>query len=232
MQAADFFAANPYLFTGLFGLATVALAWLVAGAQRRMMLLAGIVTLPFFPFAALFNHEYWWPTRLGGGRFGIEDAIYTFVLGASAWFFASVLFRDRYAAEGGAALFMRRTIAVTVVAFAAFGLLFALGVGATLPSMLVPTAITAWVLSQKPALWRLSLCGAIGCCALYYAELLLWFAIWPQMRNWWTPGTPWSRSFLGEPIGDVVWSALVGAAHPAILGYLCNVCRISPDVRR
>ena len=223
MSSADFFADNPYLISGLLDLVTVVLAWLIAGPQRRMVLLAGMVTLPFSPLAALFDHEYWSPTRLGGWRPGIEDTIYTFVLGARAWFFASIAFRGQYRAEGSAAQFVRRAIPVTAGAFAAYGGLVALGVGIFLPALLVPMAVTVWVLLRKPELWPLSLCGAIGCIALYYAELHLWFAIWPQFSGWWTPDTPWSRSVLGVPLGDLGWTAVVGATHPTVLAVLLGV---------
>lgn len=235
MPPAGFFADNPYLFSELFCLATVGLACFVAGPQRRMMLLAGAVTLPFFPFGGLFDSAYWSPVRvanLGGWWFGFEDPIYTFVLGARAWFVASIAFRSRYVAMGGPALFVRRAIPVTAVALAAYAGLVALGLGFIVPALLVPVALAAWALARKPELWPLALCGAAGCGALYYAELVLWFRIWPQLSGWWMPGTPWSRDFFGAPIGDVVWSAIVGACHPAVLGYFCDVCRVERAGRR
>ena len=89
MSSAGFLVINPYLLTGLYGLATVIIFWLMAGPQRMLMLLAGAITLPFFPLAALFNGEYWTPVRLGGGPLGLEDALYSFALGARAWFLAA-----------------------------------------------------------------------------------------------------------------------------------------------
>ena len=57
MSPAGFIVINPYLLTGLYGLATVIIFWLMAGPQRMLMLLAGAITLPFFPLAALFNGD-------------------------------------------------------------------------------------------------------------------------------------------------------------------------------
>jgi hypothetical protein len=224
MPQTGFFAANPYLFSNLFGLATVALAWTFAGRQRGIMLLAGAVIVLFIPAGVPIDREYWNPVRLGGGSYpGIEDVLYTFVLGARAWFFATVAFRADCAAAASGALFLRRAALVTAPALAAFAGLIAFGAGATLAAFLVPAGVAACVLLLKRQLWRLSLFGALGSALTAYLELLLWLMLWPQLGDWWAPGTPWSVDFLGVPRGDVAWSALVGAAHPAVMGFVCDM---------
>jgi len=215
--------ASPYLASNLFGLATVALFWLSAGAQRRMLLLAGAVALPFFPLAILFDGEYWTPQRLLSLPVGIEDALYTFVLGARPWFFATLLDRDRYAPLASPAGFARRAAVTTAAALLAYAALVGSGLGYTLPSLLVPAGLAAVLLLRRPDLWRLAACGAAGTLALGYLELRAWFAIWPSLPGWWTPGTPWSRDLLGVPLGDAVWLALVGATHPTVLAFFCDI---------
>ena len=228
MGIGDLLANTPYLTANLFGVATVGLAWLCAGSQRRMVLLAGLVALPFFPLSVLFDGEYWTPRRLFSLPFGIEDALYAFVLGARPWFFATIAFRDRYAARGSAGRFLRRALAITGLALAVYAALVACGLGYTLPSLLVPACLLIWLLRHRPELRPLALGGALGTFALGYVELRLWFSLWPTLPGWWTPGTPWSRDFLGIPLGDATWLAVVGATHPAVLAFFCDVRRIRP----
>ena len=219
------------MLTGLYGLATVIIFWLMAGLQRMLMLLAGAITLPFFPLAALFNGEYWTPVRLGGGPLGLEDALCSFALGARAWFLAAMAYRAQYAAATSLAGFARRVAAVTAAALVAYTGLIALGLGVTLPSMLVPACLLAWLLVRRPDLHLLALCGGVGMTLLAYVELRLWFVIGPHLPAWWTPGTLWSRDCLGVPFGDLAWSALVGATHPAVFGFMLDVRRNAEPVR-
>lgn len=220
----DTLANRPYLDSNLISLAvTLALTWLFAWPQRRMVLLAGAVALPFFPLALLFDGEYWTPQRLFSLPVGIEDALYTFVLGARPWLFATIGFPRRYAAHARLAGFARNAAVTSAVALLVYAVLVAGGLGYTLPSMLVPALLLAGLLLRRPYLWPLAFFGGLGTFVIGTLELRLWFALWPKLAGWWTPGTPWSQDFFGVPFGDALWLAVVGATHPIVLASFCDV---------
>ena len=63
-----FLREHPYLVADAIGLLTVALAWALAGEQRRMLLVSGASLVPFFPTAGWFSDgSYWSPGHVAIG---------------------------------------------------------------------------------------------------------------------------------------------------------------------
>ena len=231
MLPTELVAANPYLAFDAVGLAVVALGWLAAGPQRRMMLLAGTMHLLLLPGAWWLAGEVWTPVNVFGGRLSLEDAVYTFVFGAGAWCSATLAFREDYAANANVTLFLRRSALVAAPSIFAYGALLASGLGAVLPAFAIPTAVAGWLLVRHPDLRRLALCGGIGTALVYYAMLRLWFVVWPQARSWWTPDTLWSEDFIGVPLIEAGWALMMGAVHPTVMAFLCDVRRLAEPAR-
>lgn len=238
-----FLREHPYLAADLLGLLTVAITWLIAGPQRRMMLLAGLMLVPFFPIAALFSNGTYWqpghvqigafgPTRAFGGPAGLEDILFLFIAGARGWFFATLPEQRRWHPTASATRFVQVAVAMTATAFAALGILRMLGIGYTSASYLVPAAIGVSLLCLQPGHWRLAASGALGSVVLSGLELRLWFALWPDWRFAWTPDAATSRLLLGVPIGDLLWWGVVGAVHPLVVARCAAMARRGEAERR
>jgi lycopene cyclase-like protein len=230
MPGPGFLADNPYLAGEALFLPTLLVLWLAAGQQRQMMLLAGAMAVALcLPLGAPFAEAVWNPRHLAGSRLGMEDLIYSFAFGASSWGLATIAFRNDYAAHASTAKFLRRSALVTAAGLASFGVVLLSGWDAAGATIVSVGAVAGWVLLRKPFLRRLALCGGIGFGLLFYFELLVWLALWPQTRDWWLPGTMWDAEFLGVPVGEPAWAFLIGAAHPALMGFACDVRRVSSN---
>lgn len=209
----------PYFGAGLLMLLLLMPMLLVAGPQRRMVLLAGAVAIPGVPFGLIFERIYWTPVRLFGWPFGVEDLLYLFGIGSRAWFFAVLLWIAQVRTTAEPETWVRRLAATTL---AGAGLLLAgtaFGVPSGQVALLVPMPIAAFLLLRQPQLWRIALAGGVGCAVFGWLELLLQFALWPDFKQSWTRDAITSVSLFGVPAGDLWWSAAVGAAHPLVLAY-------------
>lgn len=209
----------PYFGAGLLMLLLLVPMLLVAGPQRRMVLLAGAVAIPGVPFGLIFERIYWTPVRLFGWPFGIEDLLYLFGIGSRAWFFAVLLWIAQVRTTSEPATLLRRLAAMTAIGFAGFLAGSALGFPSARVAFVVPVLIAAFLLLRRPDLWRMALAGAAGCTVFGWLELLVQFALWPDYAASWTPATITSVNLLGVPAGDLWWSAAVGAAHPLVLAH-------------
>ncbi len=235
-MSAAFLRDHPYLFADLLGLSIVALCWLAAGPQRRLMLLSGAIFVPFFPVAALFSDgSYWRPSHLDlgvlspihafGGPVGIEDMLFLFIAGARSWFFATAPGMGRWVATAAPLAFLRAAVTMTVAAFASLAVFRLIGLGSTSASYVLPAAFGLILLSLNRHHWPLALSGAVGSALLSWLELRVWFAIWPEYRLAWTPDAATSRAVLGVPAGDLLWWAVVGAVHPLVMARCAGVAR-------
>lgn len=205
-----------YLVTSLLCLAASVLLVVLAWGQRRMALVAGLVGLPFLPFAALFNGIYWTTPRLGGLAFGLEDAFYVLAMGLRSWCFASLAGGATLAAAPRL-LSLGRLALFTAAGLVVVGGLLAAGLPMVAALYAVPAAAAVLPPAVVPALRRPALAGALGCLLLGWAELLLWFWLWPEFRAHWRAEAWSGHMVLGVPFGDLVWAALFGAAHPSVL---------------
>lgn len=220
------FAGLPYLGAALLSLALSLVLIGLAGAQRRAVVLAGLVATPFWPFGMIFTDVYWHPSRLFGWPVGVEDAIYLFGLGSRAWFFAALAGGAAQAAAPRPVLAWGRLSAITGLAMLAWLLGWGLGLPPSAGAYWIPAGLLAAALLWRPALLPPALAGAAGCLLLGWAELRVWFWLWPDFAASWSPAAWSGRFVLGAPVGDLVWSALVGATHPVIL-----LLALRPDPR-
>ncbi len=210
-------ALPPYLGGALLTLALSAVMLELAGTQRRMVLLAGVVGIAFTPMAVLFNGSYWNTSRLFGWPFGIEDVLYIFATGSSAWFFASWAGGPTRAAAPRPQLSPWRLIVITAGAMLALRLFTLAGLPPALSLYAIPAGLTMLVLSRRSAFRRPALAGALGCVVLSLVVLRWCFWLWPHFRDDWV-ATSWTgQPLLSIPLGDLVWSAVFGATHPTVL---------------
>jgi len=227
MPVLDFLANNPYLAGEVLFLPTLVVLWLLAGPQRGMMLLAGAMAVALSaPLGSPLADAVWSPQHLIGRQLGIEDVLYSFAFGAASWGLATILFRNDYVAHGTLVSFLRRSVLVTLAGLSIFGALLP-GVGGAGATVLGIAAIAGWLLLRHPDWRRLACCGGLGFGLLFYFELRVWFAFWPEARNWWIPGTLWDTDLFGVPLGEVAWASLNGAAHPTVMAFICDVRRVT-----
>lgn len=238
----EFAERHLYLVTTLWGLLSVAICCVLAGPQRRMTLVAGLVTLPFVPLAGTYNGgAFWTPTHLDlspflpfvafGGPVGLEDIFCLFIAGARAWFFATVSARHTWRANATAAMFAARALGISGIAVVlCIGLALA-GIGSIPISYVVPVVIGCVALAARRDLWPLAVGGAVGSTIISSIELRTYFAIWPEWAAAWTPGAPTSIDLLGVKLGDLVWWCVVGAVHPLVIACCAGVSTASGPER-
>lgn len=111
----------------------------------------------------------------------------------------------------------RRLAAITAAALLALWCFSAAGLPPSRGAYAVPIGVTALVLTRWPALRAPALAGALACLILGWAELHLWFWLWPGFRDDWVASTWSGHLVLGAPLGDLVWSVVFGATHPTVL---------------
>lgn len=113
----SFLAAHPYLLANLIGGSVLALLiW--RSTDRRTVVAAGLVLVPFFPLALLHQTGYWAPARLGGLPLGIEDASYLFISGAAGWAVAGLMHPLPSVARAPVRRVLRRLAVLSLAGFA------------------------------------------------------------------------------------------------------------------
>lgn len=217
----------PYLVGNLIAFPMLALAWLAAGPQRRAMVASGALCTPLGALSLVLD-EYWLPRRIGRLPLGIEDFLFSFQAGASAWFWGSLPFRHRLVAIIDWRPMLRRALNVVAAFAAGLALLWMGGMSGPTPiflaSLVISTAAVAW----RPRLWRFAATTGMLFTSSY--ALLLWalFAILPGLAGEWPSGPQWTVPFLGLPVGEYVW-ALVGApAHVLCFCYIAQAELLEP----
>lgn len=208
---------EPYLGSELAGLALLGVLWLLAGAERWRMLLAGLVPLLMLPMVPLMDAGYWAPRRLWDTSVGIEDGLYMLHIGACAWFFASRAGPFVSEVPPTPRAVLHRLAWLTGAALAGWAALVWVGLGWNEGLLVTALGIGGAALWRRPGQWRAALAGGLGNALWFGAELRLWFLLWPELADWWTAGAWSSGLVLGVPMGDVVYAGLFGAVHPLVL---------------
>jgi hypothetical protein len=223
--AMDFVKLHPYLFANLPVLAAVLLLPRLTPNRgyRRSAVFSGLACMPC-SLAAITDSGYWHPAVLGGMRWGVEDLIFTYTAGASAWLLA--------------ALWRRKTCAVSVRDFktailcmtlwgvptAAAGLGLGLAGMDHITSTLISTAACLlFLLGRKASLWRLALAGLGSFTPAYVLVVRLQFAVWPNYISYWNPSGPWGTLAFGMPLGEIVWAAMFGAVWPVVIASALDI---------
>jgi hypothetical protein len=221
----DFVQRNPYLFSNVPGLAVVILlAWRTRHRDyARAAIFSGLACVPC-SLAEVTATAYWRPKMLGGMTWGIESAIFTFMAGTAVWLIAAASIR-RECAIGTRAfseVFRRMTpgaLAVTALYVA----LWRTGVNCVTAALTAPAGLLVWVLIRRPGLARLSVAGFGFWIPLYFFMVRAQFAFWPDYSSYWNPGGTWGTRFLGVPLGEIAWAAIMGSIWPVAIAWALDV---------
>lgn len=217
-----------YLYGSLLYFLFAALFYALGGPQRKIMLFSGAITVPFIPMGALYTGEYWTPLRLFGLPFGIEDALWLFSMGATSWFCATLLLRNSVTVDFKWRQSLVRLLIAIVPALLSVSLLMHMGISWTVTAYIVPSGLAAIILLFRPRYAVLSAFGSVFTGAVCLIETNLCFVFWPHFLSFWTTGTVWREAVLGVPVGDILFSVIVGACHPVLVAYATDA-RIGND---
>jgi hypothetical protein len=209
----------PYFFGTIIGLFAFAVTFAFDREGRFNMIVGGLLHLPLFPFALIYNREYWSPVRLGGGLLGIEDALFAFLVGAAAWLFGTWRFRSRLELTYRWPLFLVRYGGMVLFTTSLIIFFWSSGLGIMTASVIAGVISVATILGLKRDLWPIALSGAAGFTLLYCGTFLLILRICPSFACQWNGQNLWGTLVLGLPLDEVAWSCSFGALWPSILAY-------------
>ncbi|HOV03850.1 MAG TPA: lycopene cyclase domain-containing protein [Kaistiaceae bacterium] len=221
---------HHYLVSELFGLPVTALAFLLAGRQRRAMSLAALGFVVMSPLAVTFNDRYWSPDRVFGGAFGIEDLIFCVSVGSVVWLVAVWPYRwrlelpaiDPRAVAG-------RALPIMAFGFAVLGAALLAGTGIAVASTAAQFAAAAVVLFLRPRLLELALRATVVYVPYYLAHIAVMAAWRPAILDLWNGPEILGIRFFGLPIEEPLWMISLTMMYPAFVAYILGVVLPHPQ---
>jgi hypothetical protein len=215
----------PYLFANILSLMLfLALGTaLLKKEHRNIMVLGGLLNATSFGFLVYLEGVYWSPLRIGGGILGIEDVLCSFDVAAMAWFIVSLIMCRRIEYGFRWEIFLKRFFFLSGLAVSFF--LFFCGVGVSGMTSLLCTCVAASLvmLLLKRSLWPLAAVGLFSFTLLYLFVVKIYFLMWPDFVEQWSPAPPWGTRFWGIPLGEISWAAVFGAYWPLFTGHIFNI---------
>jgi hypothetical protein len=221
----DFISTHPYLIANIPLLFLIAMSVKISWPDnyRRLSLWSGLACLPCSILALLHNGSYWNPIRLGNWPIGIEDLIFTFVTGTMAWLLAAWPYRRRLSSNIRFSVWVRRALFAGLLFGGISLLLWQAGI-IGLENTLIAGMLTFLIfLFRKPALWPLAASGVLLFLPIYVFIVKIQFSIWPDYLLQWGLTGPLGSTFLGIPIGEIVYAAVFAAVWPTYIAFVCDV---------
>lgn len=217
------FTQYPYLIAVLFGLAPVALAFLLANEQRFAMGLSGIsLTILGLPTVS-FGVDYWSPRRLGDGSCGIEDVLCCFSIGSLTWLAGVWPFRGAVQLDYQARVFWPRLFALGFLLYAGGIILWWSGLGWVEASSVVHVVATLALLRVCRDLWPLALTGLV-CYPLYYCSVLLTAsALLPGFLAMWDSSSLCGVRAFGLPVEELIWITTLTPMWLTMFAFCCDI---------
>lgn len=218
-----------FLVLSLLFLIPGALILVLRRDLRRMLLVMGVLSLPFAATEFLFYPTYWEPPMLFDLveiiGFGIEDVLFVVGLG---WLTAGIypaLTRRRVV--GALPVFRRtallRLLVIFAVVAAAVAATAAAGVATIYAAPLIMVAVTLWILRCREDLLLPALAGAVLTTLVYAVLSWLLLLLIPGVfeLDWNTE--EFSNIFvLGIPLEELLYGASAGLAGSVFYPYLTD----------
>lgn len=220
----EFLSDYPYLIGNLAFLPVLVVGFVLAGSERRRMLISGLCAVPLALTGFVPPREagwYWTPQRLGGFAVGLEDGLFLFSSGAMIWLFASI--RQRLETGANPSQAAMRYFWMWVLGSAAVFGMHAWGMDFTITCLLVPFGVLVGLFFRNRSLWKLACFGSLGFLILYTGWLRIWLWSFPAFLGPENASGVLATSVLGVPVGEMVWALIFGAAHPLGMAYLLDV---------
>jgi hypothetical protein len=187
------------------------------------MVISGVLLVPLFPLAVIFNVNYWNPVRFGGGVFGVEDILFAFTAGSITWAIAILPLRRSFATQLRIIVIVKRTVLIHLVSAAVFFTLWTIGVHSLTSHIIQQLALAIFLLLLRGKLWPIGITGSLGCVIGYGILISIFFLIWPEFSSQWNQTSAWTISLLGLPLGEIIWAASFGMGWPLCVAYVCDV---------
>lgn len=215
----------PYLFSNILWLAGLLLVvrLLPSSVHRRLVISLGLIMMPSFLFSPVLTPDYWSPVRVGGWTVGIEDALCSFNVGASAFLPAAFLFRDRLVPSRQSVPRIGHFLAAIAVGQALYFLLWFAGVSSMSALILTQSVAVVLLLLLCPHLWQFCLGNGVAFTLSYCAFLKVLFLIWPNFLACWRTAPPWGALLFGIPFGEVAGAASFGVFWFLFAGYIFDL---------
>jgi hypothetical protein len=218
--------SHPYFFANL-PLFAVVCAILTRGRRGQLCRLALYSALACLPCSllALKDGGYWRPARLGGGRIGVEDLVFTFTSGAAAWLCAAWLYRRDLSAPSHLPVSraVRRLLLWGLTSDVLLAALWRAGLDPMSTALLAAIPLLTVLLIQRRRLWILACTGLTFFVPAYFSVVKLQFAIFPDYSLQWNQQGPWAAQFLGLPAGELAWSAAFAFFWPVVIASAFDV---------
>jgi hypothetical protein len=219
----EFFQRYPYLTACLFGM--TALLAVLAGCPglRRPAIWSGALSTPFALSAVWLVPAYWQPRHVWSvGRVGLEDAVFSFLVGGWAWRLAAWPWRCRLAIQIHPVPVLAMYAGLLVPGLACFAGAWRL-LGDPMAAVLLAFACGAAVFGVvRPGSWRLLSSGTVGFGLAYPLATKSCLAGRPPFTAFGPAGNPWSGQVWGIPAGEIAWALGYGACWPR---FMANVFR-------
>lgn len=224
MNPGHFIASYPYLVTNVLVFAVfLAICRMATPAVRQLLMrLAGLMLLTF-PFAAVFNGQYWRPVRITPWPLGVEDILCAYNLGAVGLLPTLWLFRNRLRVPDHPRICWRRAFRIGFAAVSALLLLWQISGSSPGALILLQAAGFGLLIILRPDLWRIGLLNGAGFLVMYGGLMALFVHLWPQLGSYWTAHPIWTRPIMGIPLVELVFAATYGAAWAVFAGYVFDL---------
>ncbi|MEZ5840295.1 MAG: hypothetical protein R3D02_07645 [Hyphomicrobiales bacterium] len=214
-----------YLTAVIIGLPVVGLAFVLAGGQRRVMLIAGLGLAALSPLSMLYENRYWTADRIFGGGWGIEDALFGFSFGSVVWLVA--VWPARATCPSLMKVTVRqallRAIAPIAAGLATLAAARGAGIGFGMAAIAGHCAALAYLLIRRPDLLSLLARPLLVYVPYYFAVVGLTTAIHPAFPGFWAGGEFVGTAFFGLPVEEFLWMATAAMLYPAFVAHALDL---------
>lgn len=216
----EFLETQPYLVMSLLLFLICAVGLAMFRRQRRSIVLASLLSMPFCIYEIVFIPEYWSPAQLGGRLIGLADVLFSFSTGGIAWICATFCIREDVLFSWSPRLFLRRFFGASILGVMLSLILWVIGLTimtAVLICMLIGLIVLSWRFRR---LQHISLIGALGFALCYFAVLKLILLSSSAFPHYWNLGNLSGYGLWGVPLEEVLWALGYGAIWPRFIAYV------------
>ncbi|MFW6137206.1 MAG: lycopene cyclase domain-containing protein [Candidatus Aminicenantaceae bacterium] len=215
---------HPYLVVSLV-LTALFLAGLVSfPKKRRLMIISGLLAVPFCLYEFVFIPEYWSPAMVGGWKLGPEDMLFSFSTGGIAWIFATLGLRNDFTINWQSRRFIRRFFFFSLLGVGMTLILWGTGLRIMTAVLLCIAAGLGFLLWRSPHLPLLSgFAGGAGFAVVYSLILAGMFALSPGFSSHWNSVNLSGVTVIGIPAEESLWALCFGAIWPRFMAYVLDV---------
>lgn len=190
---------------------------------HRVSLLSGLVCLPGSVLGLLHNGTYWNPVRLGGMNLGIEDFMFTFIIGVLTWLCAAFPYRKKITFSFNFNTWIFRFSVIILLFFMISGILWTINMK-SLENSLISLFLAFFLLPfifQKNM--KLAISGLLSFIPVYLTIVKVQYFIWPGYIHQWNSTGFLGGEFAGLPSGEI-WTAFVlSISCPIFIAYTFNI---------